>query len=168
MLFNVSAYLTGAAAVFRSWFGLPDLAGILLGLGAAALYAGVVITNKKTAGVEADQRTIVQLLSAGAVMVPYLCLTGGFSGLTWTPSAVILLLVVGIVHTGAAYALYFGSMEGLRVQSIAVLSYIDPVEAVLLSAFFLKEPISVFTVIGAVMILGATAFSELTPDSSRQ
>ncbi len=138
-----------------------DLAGILLGLGAAALYAGVVITNKKTAGVDADQRTVVQLLSAGAVMVPYLFLTGGFSGLTWTPSAVILLLVVGIVHTGAAYALYFGSMEGLRVQSIAVLSYIDPVSALLFSALLLREPLSGLNIVGAVLIIGAALVSEL-------
>jgi drug/metabolite transporter (DMT)-like permease len=34
----------------------------------------------------------------------------------------------------------------------------------MLSAFFLKEPISIFTVIGAVMILGAAAVSELTGD----
>ena len=137
-----------------------DLLGILLGLGAAALYAGVVITNKKTPGVDAYQRTTVQLLAAGIVMLPYLLLTDGFSGMVFTPSALLLLLVVGIVHTGLAYALYFGSMEGLAVQSIAVLSYIDPVAALLFSALLLKEPLTWMHIIGACLIIGSAMIGE--------
>lgn len=137
-----------------------DLLGILLGLGAAALYAGVVITNKKTPGVDAYQRTTVQLLAAGIVMLPYLLLTDGFSGMVFTPSALLLLLVVGIVHTGLAYALYFGSMEGLAVQSIAVLSYIDPVAALFFSALLLKEPLTWMHIIGACLIIGSAMISE--------
>ena len=138
-----------------------DPLGILLGLGAAALYAGVVITNKKIQGVDAYQRTTVQLLSAGIVMVPYLLLTDGFSGIAFTPSTLVLLLVVGIIHTGIAYVLYFGSMDGLRVQSIAVLSYVDPVSALLFSALLLREPLSIPGIIGAVMIIGSAMVSEL-------
>ena len=48
VLFNVSAYLTGAAAVFRSWFGLPDLAGILLFY---VIGAGVVFVGMKLVGI---------------------------------------------------------------------------------------------------------------------
>jgi len=48
VLFNVSAFLTGAAAVFRSWFGLPDAAGILLFY---ALGAGVVFVGMKLVGI---------------------------------------------------------------------------------------------------------------------
>ena len=111
--------------------------GVLLGLGAAALYAAVVIINKKLPGGDAYQRTTVQLLSAGIVMIPYLLLTDGFHGLAVNLPGVLLLLVVGILHTGIAYALYFASMNGLRVQTIAMCSYIDPVSALLISALFL-------------------------------
>ena len=79
---------------------------------------------------------------------------------------VVLLLVVGIVHTGIAYVLYFGSMDGLRVQSVAILSYIDPVSALLFSAILLQEPLSLLNIIGAVMIIGSAVVSELeTPGS---
>ena len=142
-----------------------DQLGIMLGLGAAALYAGVVLMNKKTQGADAYQSTTVQLFAAGSVMVPYLILTGGFSGITFTPSALFLLLVVGIVHTGVAYALYFGSMKGLEVQSIAVLSYIDPVSALLFSAILLKEPLSGLNIIGACLIIGSAVMSEITRSS---
>ena len=137
------------------------LRGILFGLGAAFFYSAVVIMNKKIRGIDAYQRTTVQLLSAGIVMLPYLLLTNGFSGDGFSLSAILLLLVVGIVHTGIAYAMYFGSMEQLSVQSIAVLSYIDPVSALLFSALLLREPLSLPSIIGAVMIIGSAMFSEL-------
>ena len=140
--------------------GSRDMTGILLGLGAAALYAGVVIMNKKIKGADAYQRTTVQLLAAGSVMIPYLLLTDGFSGVVFTPTTLLLLLAVGLIHTGAAYALYFGSMEGLAIQSIAVLSYIDPVSALLFSALLLREPLSLMNIIGAVLIIGSAMISE--------
>lgn len=135
--------------------------GVLFGLGAAVFYSAVVIMNKKTPGIDAYQRTTVLLLSAGLVMVPYLLLTGGFGGAGFTASSVVLLLVVGIVHTGVAYALYFGGMEGLKVQTIAVFSYIDPVSALLFSALLLREPLSLLNIIGAVMIIGSAMVSEV-------
>ena len=134
--------------------------GILLGLGAAVLYAAVVILNKKTVGIDAYQKTAVQLLSAGAVMVPYLLLTGEFPTEDLGTVPLVLLFVVGIVHTGLAYVLYFGSIDGLRVQSVALLSYIDPVSALLFSALLLREPLSAAGIIGAVMIIGSAVVSE--------
>ena len=138
-----------------------DLRGVLLGLGAAVLYSIVVIMNKKIQGIDAYQKTMIQLLSAGAAMIPYLLLTGGFDRSGFGPSAVLLLLVVGFVHTGIAYVLYFGSMDGLKAQSIALLSYIDPVSALLFSAVFLREPLSLSGICGAVMIIGSAIVSEL-------
>ena len=135
--------------------------GILLGLGAAVFYAAVVIMNKQLRGIDAYQKTTVQLLSAGIVMIPYLLLTRNFGSGGFSLPAVILLFVVGIVHTGIAYVLYFGSMDGLKVQSIALLSYIDPVAALLLSALFLREPLSALNIIGAVLIIGSAIISEI-------
>ena len=138
-----------------------DLRGVLLGLGAACFYAAVVILNKLTPGLDAYRKTTVQLLSAGAVMAPYLLLTGGFAVGAINGPAVLLLIVLGVVHTGVAYAMYFGSMDGLRVLTIAVLSYVDPVSALLFSALLLREPLSLLGVLGAVLILGSAIVSEL-------
>ena len=151
----VSGVIGGSSA------GNSSLKGVLLGLGAALFYSAVVIMNKKIRGVDAYRKTTVQMLSAGMVMVPYLLLTGGFSTEGLTPAAVILLLAVGIVHTGIAYVLYFGSMDGLRVQTVAILSYIDPVSALLFSAVLLREPVTLLNIIGAIMIIGSAVASEL-------
>ena len=141
--------------------GGGNLRGVLLGLGAAFFYAAVVIMNKKTPGIEPYRRTTVMLLSAGLVMLPYLLFTGGFSNESVRWPAVVLLFVLGVVHTGLAYTLYFGSMDGLKLQTIAVLSYIDPVSALLFSALLLKEPLSVLNLIGAVLIIGSAVVSEI-------
>ena len=138
-----------------------SLRGVLLGLGAAVFYSSVVIMNKLIRSIDAYQKTIVQLLSAGLVMVPYLLLTGSFRVEGFTPAVIALLLVVGLVHTGLAYVLYFGSMDGLHVQTVAILSYIDPVSALLFSAVLLREPLTLWGIIGAVMIIGSAIVSEL-------
>ncbi len=145
-----------------------NLTGIALGLGAAAFYSGVVILNKKTPGMDPYRKTTVELLSAGMVMIPYLMMTDGFHVDEFSLTALGLLLIVGIVHTGIAYAMYFGSMEKMSVQSIAVLSYIDPVSALLFSALLLREPLSPGRIAGAALILGAAMVSELSGAGRRK
>lgn len=158
-MFFVSGVIGGNASQ------ASDLTGIFLGLGAAVLYSVVVIMNKRATGIDAYQKTTVQLLSAGLVLIPYLLLTGEFGSIGFSMSTVILLLIVGIVHTGIAYVLYFKSMDGLRAQSIAIFSYIDPVAAMLVSAVFLKEPLSIYHIIGAIMIIGSAVISEIQTDT---
>ena len=149
--------------------GLPapgELKGIILGVGAAVLYASVVLMNKKLSGVQAFERTIMQLGAAAVALIPYVLITGDWRGLDWSGCSIALLLVVGIIHTGIAYALYFGSIKELPAQTSALLSYIDPVSAILFSAALAglmggEQVLSRSGIIGAVLVLGATLFSEL-------
>ena len=138
-----------------------DITGILCGLGAAVFYSLVVIMNKKVQIKDVYEKTIIQLASSATILIPYLLLTEKWSAIALDTMAVVMVLIIGIVHTGIAYALYFGSMKDLKAQSIAVLSYIDPVFALLLSAGVLHEKLSVFGVAGAVLILGSALISEI-------
>lgn len=143
--------------------GLPqagELKGVLFGLGAAAMYASLVLMNKRMKPIPAYDRTVIQLLSAGVVMLVYTAASGELSGLRADTLTVIMLAVVCIVHTGLAYALYFGSMEKLPAHILAIFSYLDPAVAVVLSALVLHEPLTVMTGIGAVLILGGAILSE--------
>ena len=144
--------------------------GVLLGFGAAALYAAVVLTNKMIRGVPAIEKTAVQLFSAGAVLIPYVLLMEEVPAGTFTGAVILLTLAVGLVHTGLAYALYFGSMDGLSAQTVALFSYIDPVVAVLLSALLLREPMGAWETVGTVLVIGAAAVSELPgkPHSTKE
>ena len=141
--------------------GIGELTGVALGLGAAALYATLVLINKRMRPLPAYDKTVTQLLSAAAVLAVYTLVTGEWSGLTVSPLTAVLLAVVCVVHTGVAYALYFGSMEHLPAHTLALFSYLDPVLAVLLSAFLLHEPMTPATAVGAVLILAGAMISEL-------
>ena len=143
--------------------GLHGAKGLLFGLIAAALYAAIVIVNRTLGDISAEDRTIMQFAAAAAVMLPYVLLTVDLSTLEPTPSALLLLLLVGVVHTGIAYVLYFGSIAHVSAQTAALLSYIDPVVAVILSLTVLKEPMSPTAMLGAVLVIGAMIVSEIAP-----
>lgn len=137
-----------------------ELRGILLGLLAAVLYACIVLINKKIIGISATDKTVVQFAVSVAVLLPYILFAEEVNVSLVTPSVVVLLLVVGILHTGLAYAVYFGAVSKLSAGTVALYSYIDPVLAVVLSALVLKEPLGVLGIVGAVLILGAAFVSE--------
>ena len=144
--------------------GIPDadeIKGILFGLGAAMLYATVIILNKKLKEISAYEKTIMQLGTAAVVVLPYALLTEDFSSISFSALPVILLFVAGIVHTGIAYAFYFNSMKDLKAQTVAIFSYIDPAVAIILSAVVLKEKMDIYGIIGAVLILGSAFISEI-------
>ena len=146
--------------------GIPALSeakGILYGLGAACFYATVVLMNKKITDINAYDKTIMQLGMGAMVLSPYVMLTQNFgeAATSMTPSLWVLLLFVGLVHTGVAYALYFDAMKDLKAQTIAIFSYIDPIVAILLSALLLKENMGLYGVVGAILVLGSTFISEL-------
>ena len=144
--------------------GIPSAGegkGILLGLAAAVLYAAIVLCNKHIHQISAYEKTIFQLGISVLAMIPYCALTVSFDTLVFSPRVLFLLLLVGVLHTGVTYFLYFGSMEYLSGQSLAVISYIDPVVAVLASVLILREPMHLIEGLGAVLILGAAAASEL-------
>ena len=135
--------------------------GIFLGLGAAVLYASVMLMNKRLSGIGAFDKTILQLAVAASVMIPYNILTWEPISASLTAETVVLLLTVGAVHTGLAYYLYFSSMEHLSAQTIAIASYIDPVVAVIASVALLQEPFTWLTGLGSILIIGAAALSEV-------
>lgn len=137
-----------------------ELRGILMGLSAAVLYAAIIILNKRISGITAIDKTVVQFGVSVMVLLPYVFLAEEVTLSQLTPTAIVLLLLVGVLHTGFAYALYFGSVEKLSAGVVALYSYIDPVLAVVLSALFLKEPMTWLGAIGAVLILGAAFVSE--------
>lgn len=144
--------------------GLPkagELQGILLGIAAALLYATIILCNKQLKEIGAYEKTVVQLGISAIVMLPYCLVTYVPAEANLTFGPILLLLTIGVVHTGVTYYLYFGSMEYLSGQSVAVISYIDPLVAVLVSVTVLNEPFKLTDSFGALLILGAALISEL-------
>lgn len=143
--------------------GSNHLVGIAFGLGAACLYATVIILNKLIRRIEGLQRCFLQFVAAIAVMIPYVLATGGFTLNLLDGTGWVCLVIVGVVHTGFAYCLYFPSLKYLPGQKTAILSYIDPLTAVILSVTVLEEDLSLMQILGGLLILGFTLWNELTP-----
>ena len=135
--------------------------GIFYGLLAAAFYASVVLMNKFIKDLSGFETTLVQLMAGAVVLLPYILWQGHLDLAGLNSTSIIFILILGIVHTGVAYFLYFTSIQKLKGQTIAVLSYIDPISAVIIAALFLSESMTVIQLIGGVLVLGATFLSEL-------
>lgn len=141
--------------------GTAHLTGILFGLGAAVLYATVILLNKAIKSVAGMKRTFWQFIAAAVVLVPYVLCTGGFTIGSLDGGGWVALLIVGLVHTGVTYCLYFSSLRDLPGHKIALLSYIDPLTAVVLSLAVLRESVSPWQLVGGGMILLFTLISEI-------
>jgi len=67
--------------------------------------------------------------------------------------------------------MYFSSLKEIEGQKAAILSYIDPLVAVLVSVTVLKESIGIMQIIGGILILGFTLLNEIEirlPDKFRR
>ena len=145
--------------------GGSDFIGILFGLGAAVFYAMVILLNKFIKNVEGIHRTFLQFIAAVVTLFPYVLFTSGITlgklnGIGW-----FNLLIVGLIHTGVTYCMYFSSLKELPGQKAAILSYIDPLVAVLISVTILGEDMTVWQIAGGILILGFTLWNEIAPKS---
>ncbi|AVQ39208.1 EamA family transporter [Clostridium botulinum] len=147
--------------------GANDFVGILYGLGSAVLYATVIFLNKFLKDIKGIESSIVQLGVSAISLLAYVLMSEGFKFDEMTATPIVLLLIVGVIHTGVVYLLYFSSMRELSAQSVAALSYIDPVVAILLASIFLHEKMTIVQIIGGILILGATFFNEIYAQKRR-
>lgn len=135
--------------------------GIAFGLGAACFYAAVILLNKFIKGVAGIHRTFLQFLAAIVILIPYVAFSGGMHLEALDGTGWACLLIVGLVHTGITYCLYFSSLKELPGQEAAILSYIDPLVAIVIGVAVLGEPLSWQQLIGGGMILGFTLWNEM-------
>lgn len=145
----------------KSSMGENNMVGILYGLSAACFYTGVVILNKFLKGISGRDSAIVQLSVSAIFLLPYVIFTEKISLVGVSSQSIILLLVLGVVHTGIAYLLYFTVIQKIESQTVAIYSYVDPISAIFMSAIILNESMSLLQIIGGILILGSTFISEV-------
>lgn len=147
--------------------GGRELIGVAFGLGAAVLYAAAVILNKFIKNVGGIQRTFLQFVSAIIVLGPYVLFTDGVTLRLLDAKGWVNLIIVGFIHTGITYCLYFSSLKELSGQKAAILSYIDPLVAVMISVTVLGESMTLIQVIGGALILGFTMVDSFSFDKNK-
>lgn len=138
-----------------------DLLGLSFGLIAAAFYAALLLLNKFIKEIGKLELTIIQLGTTSLLLLPYVLLTEGFGIFALSSSSIPFIFLLGIVNTGIGFLLFFSGMENLKGQSIAMLSYVDPFVAIMISALILQEQMTIVQIFGGVLLLGSTFISEI-------
>lgn len=157
----VAAAFVGIVLVSGFWNGSSgNLSGVIMGLLAAACFVVIVICNRKIQDINALDKSVIQLAVSALTILPYVLVRNWGNAPVPDARSVVIILILGLVHTGIAYCLYFSGMATLPVQTVAILGYLEPVVSVLCSAIFLHEAMGAAGWIGAVLIIGAAVISE--------
>ncbi len=136
-----------------------SLTGLLTAAGSALFYAALIVFNKRIRKTSGLQTAAIELDIAFVVVLLYVLLTAGLPHPTRADLPRVLL--IGLLNTGLAYRLYFSGLQRLPAQSVALISYIDPVSALFFSAVFLRESMTALQILGAVLVIGGALLGEL-------
>jgi len=134
--------------------------GIFFGILTAICYSSVIIINKSLKDISSSEQTLGQFFSAIILLLGYILIFEDFNFKELSTISSINLIIIGVVHTGFAFFIYFSAIKNIKGQSIAILSYITPIFAVLISIFYLREPMNIFQMFGGILILISTFIGE--------
>ncbi len=146
--------------------GGATVTGMLLGLTSAVCYASAMIVMKFSKGVPPLLNTTIQLTVTALTVLPYVLLTVDFATLDFSQRNIILVLILGVFHTGLTSHFFMTSVQRLPSQTAAIYTYIDPILALILSVVVVKQTITPWQIVGSIMVLGAAVICELL--SSRE
>ncbi len=145
--------------------GNSDMLGIACGLLSAVMYAFMVICNKKAKDITGLENSALQLTTAFLTVALFVGLKQGYA-MQIPSSSIVPVLVLGLVNTGIGCYFYFSSIGKLKVHTVAICGYLEPLSAVLFSVIFLKETMSPLQITGAVLIIGGAVIAELLHGNS--
>jgi drug/metabolite transporter (DMT)-like permease len=134
--------------------------GLIFGILSAIMYAIMVVFNKKAVSITGLGNATCQLVISFITVAILMSLKHGLL-VNIMVGNLIPILILGIVNTGIGCYFYFSSIGRLPVQTVSILGYLDPFSALIFSAAFLGEKLSIVQIAGAVLILGGAAFGEL-------
>ncbi|QAT40584.1 EamA family transporter [Clostridium sp. JN-9] len=149
----------------KSTMGNSEIKGVIFALMAAALYASVVLMNKFNTKIDGLDKTVIQMISAAIILLPFISLkdiAGIHGSYNW-----IIIIIIALVHTALAYFLYFSSIPQISAQRVSILSYIDPISAVIFGMIFFSERLSFIQCIGGILILVSAFLVELISKVSK-
>jgi drug/metabolite transporter (DMT)-like permease len=145
--------------------GGRHLIGLGFGILSAVFYAGLILLVKKIKNIPSLESTMFQFISAVVTMFPYIFMTYGIRAFHMNMRSTVFLLLLGLLHTGICYIFYFGLLQKLKSDVIAIYCYMDPIVSILLSIILLGDRLNLPQIIGGVLILGSTLLSEISGES---
>lgn len=135
-------------------FQSKELLGAAMAAASALTYAALTLRNKKILkGVDTLTFIWFEYLAASLVLLPFAIYSytqgDGPTGL----SSYIWLAIIGVVHTAITGVFFFRGLRRLRADQASILTYMEPVSAVVLATIFLNQGLQLETIIGGLLII---------------
>lgn len=133
--------------------GRVSFSALAAGLGSALTYALLVVLSKRLLLRAAAPLTVAfwDCLVGAVVVAPVLLLGSRVLPAGAGEWGVVVLL--GVVFTGLSTLVYAMLLRHVTAQAAGVLTFLEPVAAVLLAALLVGEPLSTAVVVGGVLVL---------------
>ncbi|RLE66560.1 MAG: EamA/RhaT family transporter [Thermoprotei archaeon] len=160
----VGMAMTGILLILSEGLSAGNPIGLFFGLLAGLSY-GILAAIGKLASSRNRPEIIVlyQCLISIIILTPFLFVID--YSMEWITS--IILIIVGVVHTALALRLWYSALGSIPMSLASILSYLDPVFAVLLAWIFLGQIPSLSTIIGGVLIITAGVLTTLLYNTGR-
>ncbi|WP_052487629.1 DMT family transporter [Gordoniibacillus kamchatkensis] len=154
--------VVGTGGFGPAGFSSQGMWGMILSGVSGMLYAAIVIINRKAANqVDHALATFLQMGAASMVLLPFVLAEGEWRQvLAADGTGILLTCILGVVHTGLAYNLYFSTYHRVSSIEIASYGYLEPVFGIVFSVLLLGETLAMTQLIGGLMILGSTYLGE--------
>lgn len=149
ILFNGQAFFTGVAPF-----------GVFCGAISAACAACMIMFNKKAGRIDGLENPLLQMIFAFIATGLFILLTGNYD-IHLQQSDILPMLILGVINTGFTGYLYFSSIIKLPAQTVATVGYLEPLAAVIFSAIFLDQMLTIPGLIGGICILAGACFAEI-------
>ena len=134
--------------------GNPVVQGLAWGLVSGLTFALLAVANRSwAAGRPATDIAFWQNFWAALALLPLAAAAGSMPALG--PSAIGLLLVLGLVCTAFAHTLFIAALHTVTAHTASVIAALEPVYGIVLALLLLGEIPGWRTVGGAVLIVGA-------------
>ena len=134
--------------------------GVFCAFMSAVMYSFMVSFNKKAEDIKGFENSTLKLFIAFLSVFIFTVFKQGLSFHIQVED-IPPLVFLGLINTGLGCYLYFSSIGDIKVQTVAILGYLEPLSAIIFSVIFLKERMLVIKIIGAVFIIAGAVFAEI-------
>ena len=129
--------------------------GVMWGVLSGASFALLSVTNRWLGrSYSSLMISLYQDGIAAIVLLPIFFFTA--TGSFWTPHALLILFILGVVCTALAHTLFIASMRDITAQSASLLASLEPVWGIIFGILLLGAIPTATTLIGGVIIITAT------------
>ena len=133
-----------------------SVVGLLAGLGSGVSYAGfTLVTKGLMRRLDSGTLVLAECTLDGLFLLPLALWQTLGAGYSLTARDLLVVLVLGVVCTAVAYALWMEGTSRVRVQHSAVLGFLTPVSAPAYALILLGQTVTAWTVAGGALILAA-------------